>query len=184
MTLVETIIAFVIAGILIAATGALIISGLNLFNDTAAKTLDKQIADETMEIVVEKLQYAKSVKSSNQVPTDTTSGAIFVGEDGSTPSRTGKLFMKKDGTDETFSVFPQDNFYSGRTLMLSYTVEKTGGGTKAITVTVKVYDGDEHKYSKSSSIQLLNSMKEDDPKDTSTTQTHGPGIVIVYTPVE
>lgn len=176
MTLVETIVAFVIAGILIAATGALIIAGMNFFNDTVAKNLDKQIGDDALEIVTEKIQYAKSVKKASSVPSDTTSGAIYVEPEKQNPER-GKLFIKKEGTDEVIPVFAQEDFYSGRLLNLTCEFEDTGDKAKAVTITVKVFDGDKEKYSKSSTIQLLNYTAEDGTGN-------GSGSIIVYTPVE
>lgn len=188
MTLIETVITLLIAGILIAATGALIISGLNLFQDTAARNLDQQIGDNVLEIVREQILYSKSVTIEENVTSFSedsvgTSGAIFVGTGPSTPANKGKLYIKRAGEDEeVFDVYPQDNFYAGRKLTLQLTVDKVKP-QKALTLTVKVMDGDDSKYVKSTSFQLLNSSELDAPFAAQTWPTGGPAV-IVFTPVE
>lgn len=187
MTLVETVVAFVIAGLLIAATGALIISGLNLFNDTAARSFDKQIGDSTLDVVQKQLKYARSVTPSDGLPQTGTAGAIFVGTAANNPGEKGILYMKKTGVDSHVKeVFPEDGFYSGRTVSIGFSVEKKSKLPKAVTIMVNVYDGNDVSYRTSTSVQLLNSGESDFPTKEiyESGKSYGYGKVLVFTPLE
>ena len=186
MTLIETVVTFIIAGILIAATGALIITGLNLYQDTAARNLDKQIGDSVLENVSNKLLYAKSIEKGPQSsPLDMemigTAGGIFVGIDESSPQERGYLFFKEPGEGKTFSAAYPKDFYSGRQIEMTLKVDKVTG-TKAVTLSIKVYDEGEAKYQRSTSLQLLNCGAYDEP--TATGPAWPPQTLIDYTLVE
>lgn len=165
MTLVETIVAFVVAGILITATGALLITGLNLFNDTAARSLDKQIGDTVLSTVREKLIDAESIEEFDVDPISfdgkTSQGAIFTGNDAYSVDAQGFFFLKKVGEDTAYN-FSNENFYSGRKVGISYSIDKVET-PKAMTVTIKVYKNDDVVYTRSTSFNLMNSGESDKP---------------------
>lgn len=186
MTLVETVVTFVIAGILIASTGALIITGLNLYQDTAARNLNKQIGDSVLETVSNKLLYAKSIydtgtSSPLNMEDIGTAGAIFVGTDTNVPEAKGYLYAKEPGEGKSFSeVYPKD-FYSGRQIEMQLTVDKATV-TKAVTVNIRVVEGTEVLYQRSTSLQLLNCGENDPPLNTG--PPWGATTVIGYTMVD
>lgn len=196
MTLIETVVTFIIAGILIAATGALIITGLNLFQDTAARNLDKQIGDSVLDIARKNLEYSTDIYSAPFTSTtyldeiDISEGAIYTSADGDNIAP-GKLYLKKPGDTESTDVFSGDSFYSDRKVGLSYYIKQPEEGLPvALTINVQVYDGDKITYKTSTSIQLINMTVETDPEGGLLDTTdylageEWTNSIIVYTPVE
>ncbi len=196
MTLIETVITFIIAGILIASTGALIISGLNLYQDTAARNLNKQIGDSVLDIVRDQLQYSTYIEGMDFNGTlgpdevETSYGAIFTSPD-LNANGPGKLYIKRPGDNKVTDVFPGEGFYSGRTVGLSYVLSNPGEDLPfALTITVDVYNDNDVGFNRSTSVQLMNI-----PNDTSGDPLGilpGPGesfewtntMAVIYTPVE
>ena len=185
MTLIEAVITFVIAGLLIGATSALIITGLNIFNDTATHSTDKQIGDSVLDTVRGRLLYAKSIEKGPEMSPFPgfydyiSQGAIFTGDGALSPLDDGEFYIKMPG-DTDATNFSNENFYMNRKIGIDLTVDQVYP-KKAVTIKVNVYEGADVVYSRSTSFELLNSGEFDLPSETG---NWGQGTVIIYTPMD
>jgi prepilin-type N-terminal cleavage/methylation domain-containing protein len=177
MTLVELIITFVVAAILIASSSALIISSTNMIAHTTDKTMNESAADAILNIVAQRLRYASSVEVSgaqsganmssalNDALSETGATVFYIGDATGAVSPTGRgvlWFKRFDETGSAVNIFG-DAFYHGSRIALQYTVDKVEENkTKAVTLTVFVYDGNgEQKMKRSTSLQLVNAQTAD-----------------------
>ena len=126
MTLVEIVVAMVIAMIVIGITGGLLISGTNFFGKTASAVQDQEIARTVLNFTTSQLRFATSLEIdpfflTDPYPTPTTEqGVIFSFDSSSQNSTVGKrtrlgmIGFKRPGDEGTpVNVFGK-SFYHGR----------------------------------------------------------------------
>jgi hypothetical protein len=173
MTLVEIIVAFVIAAILISASSALIISSTNLVAHATNKTMDESIADAVLTLTTQQLLYALSVSVVSPDDSGAVSAAlasdrtvVYIGDESGAVASGGRgvLWFKRfdAGASERINIFGA-SFYHGRSIALQYRVDRVAANeTKAVTATVLIYNREgEQTLKRSTSLQLLNAQTTD-----------------------
>lgn len=185
MTLVEVIVAMVIALIIIGATSSMIISGTNFFGKTASGVQDKEIARSVLNFVTTELRFATSISVYNvdsaQPNPQINEGQIFTMNEQNQVSSTYKgmlAFQRPDDHDAPRNVFGKD-FYHGREIGIRVQTV-SADEPKVITVFVDVFNDDKLVTTDSATIQIPNVM-EGSPPDTKQSSAPTNHAYIVYT---
>ncbi|MDR2156919.1 MAG: hypothetical protein LBO81_03960 [Clostridiales Family XIII bacterium] len=173
MTLVEIIVTFLVAAILIAASSALIISGTNLVAHTTNRAMDEAVADAALKLTSRRLLYASAVsvvepgdpKDFNAALTENKT-VVYTGDESGNAALDGKgmlWFKRFDAEAEAKINIFGVSFYHGRRIALQYKVDRVRENMpKAVTVTVLVYNREgERTLTKSTTVQLLNAQTTD-----------------------
>jgi prepilin-type N-terminal cleavage/methylation domain-containing protein len=172
MTLVEVIVTFVIAAILIAASSGLIISSTNLVAHASNKTMDESIADSVLNLVSQRLLYAPAISVvSPGNPGDFDAAlsrkrtVLYTGDasGAAAPDGRGMLWFKRfdAAANEKINIFGA-SFYHGRDIALRYRVDKVAKNeSKAVTLIVSIYRDGKQVLERSVSLQLLNAKTDD-----------------------
>ncbi|MDR0850875.1 MAG: type II secretion system GspH family protein [Clostridiales Family XIII bacterium] len=165
MTLVELIVAIAISVIVIGLSGGYLISSLNLFGHVADKDLDASIADTALSFITDELQFASAVTPITDLDGTTANTILYVADKTSKNPTNGSgiLMFHRAGDSEAINLYG-DSFYHGKTVGIQYEVNLVSGSTKAVTVTVDVYDAQGNKaISRSKSLRLLNAADDTEP---------------------
>ena len=185
MTLVEVIVAMVIALIVIGVTGSMIVSSTNFFGKTASGVQDKEIARSVLNFVTSELRFATSITvhdvGSGQPSPQSNEGQIFTLDSKNQVSSTFKgmlAFQRPDDIDAPRNVFGVD-FYHGREVGIRVQTV-SANEPKAITVFVDVFSGDNLLTTDSATIQIPN-VFNGSPPDVKQTTEPTKHAYIVYT---
>jgi hypothetical protein len=160
-TLVEVILTIVIAGIVVALSAGILLSGSTLISDVTNRDLDTQIAKSVSQLATDNINMAKSVtvltpaELEDALKRDNT--LIYIGDESGAPAAKGRLYFRKAGTTEPAINIFGEVFYHGRSIALTYRVDKVEPDLpKAITIITSVHNRDELTAKRHRSIQILN----------------------------
>ncbi|MDR0885209.1 MAG: prepilin-type N-terminal cleavage/methylation domain-containing protein [Clostridiales Family XIII bacterium] len=169
-TLVETIVAIVIAIIVIVAVSAFLIFGLNIMGNTVNHADNQQVADMASDFIRDQLQYAKSIEvvtsSSMELPTPSSGQALlYIGtSDATSLAKEGYVFYKRaSDSNPARNVFGSD-FYGQTKIALDYkaTVQATDL-KKVVDINVLTYRDEKQVYRVKHAFKLVNSEEGDSP---------------------
>jgi prepilin-type N-terminal cleavage/methylation domain-containing protein len=169
-TLVELIVAMLIAGICIVAAGSFLISGTNLLGNAQRNATEERVSDDLADFIKERLLFAESIEvvQENQIRTaDLAKGSalLYIG-DGANPTNVenkGYLFFKQETETAPTDVFGSE-YYQKNKASLDYKATVESGKTKIFEITVTVYDGDDSKgYNNKKTFKLVNSTANFSP---------------------
>jgi prepilin-type N-terminal cleavage/methylation domain-containing protein len=132
-TLVELVVALLIAVIVIAAAGGILITSMNLSAKTTKNVQDTEVLEALADFSRNSLRNASEIQALNggaAMPSVTDmSGLLYVGDETGAPAQRGYLYVKRAGdTSSAINAFGVA-FYNGGVVSLDYTVEVSSGGS-------------------------------------------------------
>ncbi|GHT79442.1 hypothetical protein FACS1894104_4140 [Actinomycetota bacterium] len=177
-TLVEIVVTLLIAAIVIAAAGSILITSMNLSAKTTKTVQNSEMLEALADFSQSNLRNASEIKALNGgavMPSVTDmSGLLYVGDEAGVPAQRGYLYFKRTGDASSAINAFGVAFYSGGKVSLDYTAEVSGGGGAAgsaprrgIALVLHLYDASGAKVSTATrSFFALNIM--DDTSEPST----------------
>ena len=160
MTLVEVIVATVIAMIVIGLTGGMLISSTNFFGRTADRAEDERIASTILKFTLSELRFATDISadsiSSNPPKPVVGRGLLYCMDSSGHRVDKGMIAFKRpfdpDGARNVFG----ESFYGGRSVAIRMQPLKVDE-PKVIRIFVDVYDADNKKvFTDSGTIEIPN----------------------------
>ena len=143
-TLVEVIVALVIAMVVIGISGSLIVSGTQIFSKSAQRDMQMTLAESVLDLAADRLLYARSIEEvlSHVGDTAPDAGAVLriAKPDGSSGAGKGHLLFRREGDHGAMvDVFGQ-NFYHNYNISMDIGITDQDGGAASFTMKVTVYD--------------------------------------------
>ena len=145
MTLVEIVVALLIASIIMTITGGILVNSLGYFDTTTKKSLDKQTLDGVLDFISNEITYATDVRVSNTKPDDRDWHYLYVLKN---DKNKGRLY--RDGK----AVFDDDYYINNRDLQMDVRGFTTNG--YRLDLTLKYLNGTEEVYSTKNTYELVN----------------------------
>ena len=183
MTLVEVMVAMVIALIVIGLTSGMLISGTRFFNHSAMRAEDERIASTILAFTLSELRFATEIKvdsmSANPPKPVVGRGLIYMMAPDGKRAVTGMIGFKRPFDPEGAVNVYGESFYSGRTVGIRMqTISKDV--PKVIKIFVDVFDEDEKVvYSDSGTIEIPN-VPQNSPPTSETTVEPTATVLIDY----
>ena len=160
MTLVEVIVAMVIAVIVVGATGSLLVSSTNFFNNTASRAENERIASTILNFAMSELRFAKDISvdsiSSNPPNPVVGRGLIYMMDSSGRRAEKGMVGYKRPFDPDKARNIYGESFYNGRKVgirMQPLDVDQP----KVIRLFVDIYDkNDKLVYTDSGTLEVPN----------------------------
>jgi prepilin-type N-terminal cleavage/methylation domain-containing protein len=166
-TLVELIVAMLIAGICIVAAGSFLISGTNLLGKISTTASDKQLSEDAAFFVKERLLYAQDIQViEGTIPPVVEPGTaiLYVGnETGAAIENKGYVFYQSGGGVSPANILGT-KAYGKNKISLDYAVTVNATVAKHFDITAHTWKDDVEKAKLTQSFKLVNSDMRSEPK--------------------
>ena len=166
MTLVEVIVAMVIATIVVGITGGMLISSTSLFNNTASKVENERIASTILDFTMSELRFATEIEMPSDPTVKKGRGLIYMMDASGNNVEKGMVAFKRPSDTQGARNIYGDSFYNGRTVGIR--IEPlTVKHPKVIRIFVDVFDRDDKLvYTDSGTIEIPNVPDDKEPDNT------------------